>query len=113
MIKVAGLETSLLSLGTMTFGMQCDYEQSARIMDMAVDNGINFFDTAELYATPTLDQDSMYRTEKFIGKWRTENKAKGHKIVMVSKVMGPTGGDKEAPPTQSRPLNPCYYQIQP
>ena len=111
MIKVAGLDTPLLSLGTMTFGMQSDYDQSARIMDMAVDNGINFFDTAELYATPTLDQDSMYRTEKFIGRWLMDNQVKRDKIVFVSKVMGPTGGsDKEHPRPNPEPLTPATIQ---
>ena len=100
MIKVKGLDTPLLSLGTMTFGVQSDYAQSARIMDMAMDNGINFFDTAELYSSPVVEQETMHRTEEFIGKWRAERNISQDKIVMVSKVMGPTdnmGGKRPNP----------------
>ena len=113
MIQVQGLQTSLLSLGTMTFGMQCDYQQSARIMDYAVDKGINFFDTAELYPSPVLERETMHRTEDFIGKWMLGNKVKRDKIVFVSKVMGPTDGMGKSganPRPNPDPLSPKTIQ---
>ena len=113
MIKVKGLETPLLSLGTMTFGVQSDYATSARIMDMAMDNGINFFDTAELYSIPAKERETMGRTEEFIGKWMGERKISQDKITMVSKIMGPTPhfGDTEISPRPNpEPLTPKTIQ---
>ena len=96
---MADLKTSLLSLGTMTFGGQNDYNQSAEMLDMSIDNGINFIDTAELYPSPANKPDNAHHTELFIGKWLVENKIKRQDLVIVSKVMGPMGGqDDDNPP---------------
>ena len=48
----SGIVVSDICLGTMTFGSQCDKEESFRILDKAVDAGIDFLDTAEVYPVP-------------------------------------------------------------
>ena len=48
----SAIVVSEICMGTMTFGEQCDKKQSFRIMDRAVDAGIDFFDTAEVYPVP-------------------------------------------------------------
>ena len=62
------LEVSALCLGTMTWGSQNTAEEGHAQMDMALDYGINFFDTAEMYAVPA-SPDTSFRTETIIGEW--------------------------------------------
>ncbi|NKB68221.1 MAG: aldo/keto reductase [Candidatus Latescibacteria bacterium] len=57
----SGLEVSLVGLGTNNFGRRCDQTQSAKILDQAVESGINFIDTANIY--------SAGESEKHIGQW--------------------------------------------
>ena len=103
------LKTSLLSLGTMTFGAQNDYNQSAEMLDMAVDNGINFIDTAELYPSPADRADNAYHTELFIGRWLSQNKIKRDDLIIVSKVMGPMGEPDEL----GEPARDCTDPLSP
>jgi len=49
-----GLRVSPICLGTMTFGTQANKKESFKIMDMAYERGINFFDTAEIYPVPPI-----------------------------------------------------------
>src|SRR5690606_4668988 len=60
------LRVSLICLGTMTFGEQNTEEEGHAQMDYAVDQGVNFFDTAELYAIPPR-AETYGRTEEIIG----------------------------------------------
>lgn len=83
------LKTSLLSLGTMTFGAQNNFQESSQMLDMAIDNGINFIDTAELYPSPADEHHNAHHTEMFIGKWIKTKKINRDNLVIVSKVMGP------------------------
>ena len=87
-IHSTDLKTSFLSLGTMTFGAQNNYKESSQMLDMAIDNGINFIDTAELYPSPADEHHNAYHTEMFIGKWIKDNKINRNNLIIVSKVIG-------------------------
>lgn len=62
------LRVSPICLGTMTFGEQVDEAQAFRIMDRAVERGVDFFDTAEMYAVPARAA-TFGATETIIGRW--------------------------------------------
>lgn len=64
-----GLMVSELCLGTMTFGSQTPIEDAHRQLDMALDHGINFLDTAEMYPVNPVRKDTIGGTEEFIGQW--------------------------------------------
>ena len=88
-LGTSGLDVSLICLGTMTWGSQNDEAEGHAQMDYAFDQGINFFDTAELYAIPP-KADTQGRTEEIIGTW-FEKSGKRDQIILASKVVGPTG----------------------
>ena len=69
------LEVSVICLGTMTWGEQNTQVEGFQQMDYAVDRGINFFDTAELYAVMPR-KETYGRTEEIIGNWFKERKKK-------------------------------------
>jgi len=79
-----GIQVSRICLGTMTWGRQNTQDDAFQQMDYALDQGINFFDTAELYAVPPC-AETYGATEKFIGNWF---KARGNrdKVVLASKI---------------------------
>lgn len=83
------LEVSALCLGTMTFGEQNTAAEGYAQMDYATEHGINFFDTAELYAIPP-KPETQGRTEEIIGDWMTE-RGNRDEIVIATKVVGRTG----------------------
>ena len=84
-----GLQVSEVCLGTMTFGNQCDRAESFRIMDTAVDRGVTFFDTADVYP---LGGDATTRgaTEDIVGRWMAERGAR-ERIVLATKCRGAMG----------------------
>lgn len=81
------IKVSKLCLGTMTWGNQNTQDEGFEQMDYALDQGINFFDTAELYPVPA-EQKTYAETERIIGNWfqKTGNR---NKIVLASKIAGP------------------------
>ena len=81
------LNVSLICLGTMTYGQQTTQEEGFAQMDYAVENGINFFDTAELYAIPPKEK-TYGKTEEIIGNWFKIKKNRD-KIILASKIAGP------------------------
>jgi len=83
-----GIEVSIIALGTMTWGKQNTPEEGFAQMDFALDQGVNFFDTAELYAIPP-KAETYGRTEEIIGAWLKKT-GKRERIVLASKVCGPT-----------------------
>ena len=95
------IKVSKLCLGTMTWGEQNTEAEGHEQMDYALDHGINFFDTAELYAVPA-KPETQGSTEKIIGSWfkKTGNR---DKVVLATKIAGPapftqhirTGGFKK------------------
>ena len=81
------LDVSLICLGTMTWGTQNSEKEAFEQMDYSVDQGINFFDTAELYSVPP-NAESYGKTEIMIGNWFEKRKNR-KKIILASKVAGP------------------------
>jgi len=81
------LQVSLLGLGTMTFGRQNSEEEGHAQMDMALEMGVNFFDTAEMYAVPPLPE-TYGKTETILGNWfhKRQNRSK---VILATKVTGP------------------------
>ncbi|MBT6325468.1 MAG: aldo/keto reductase [Bdellovibrionales bacterium] len=79
---------SAICLGTMTFGEQNSIKESHEIMDYAYSQGVNFFDTAEMYPIPPSGQ-TYNQTESIIGKWN-KIKTNRDKIIIASKVIGPS-----------------------
>ena len=81
------LDVSLICLGTMTWGTQNSEKDAFEQMDYSLDQGVNFFDTAELYSIPPT-ADSYGKTEVMIGNW-FEKKKNRDKIILASKIAGP------------------------
>jgi len=81
------IEVSTICLGTMTWGEQNTQEEGFEQMDFALDQGINFFDTAELYAVPPREE-TYGNTESIIGNWFKKTK-KREKVILATKVAGP------------------------
>jgi aryl-alcohol dehydrogenase-like predicted oxidoreductase len=80
----AGVKVSPLCLGTMNFGPQADETTSHQIMDRALELGINFFDTANVYGR----QVSYGLTETIVGKWFAQGDRRRDKVVLATKVYG-------------------------
>ncbi len=81
------LDVSVICLGTMTWGQQNTEEEGFAQMDYAVDHGVNFFDTAELYAIPPT-AETCGRTEEITGNWLAARKNRDQ-IIIATKVAGP------------------------
>lgn len=81
------IKVSKICLGTMTWGNQNNQEDGFEQMNYALEQGVNFFDTAELYAVPA-SKETYGKTEKIIGNWfqKTGNR---EKVVLASKIAGP------------------------
>ncbi len=79
-----GLKVSRLVLGTMNFGPQTDEADSHAIMDSALDAGVNFFDTANVYGWG----ENKGRTEEIIGSWFAKGGGRRDKTVLATKVYG-------------------------
>ena len=80
------IEVSKICLGTMTWGNQNTEAEGHEQMDYAVDQGVNFFDTAELYPIPA-HPDRKSVTEKIIGTWFEKNRNRD-KIILATKIAG-------------------------
>lgn len=86
-----GLQVSRLALGTMNFGELADEGTSFAIMDEALDAGINFFDTADVYGGPQApDMVKGYGvSEEIIGRWLAQGGGRRERIVLATKVYQP------------------------
>ena len=80
------IKVSTICLGTMTWGEQNNQKDALEQMDYAVDQGINFFDTAELYAVP-MKPETRGKTSQIIGEWFLKSK-KRNKVILADKVAG-------------------------
>ncbi len=88
-IGQSGLRVSSICMGTMTFGSVTNKEESFKIMDMAYDRGINFFDTAELYPVPPR-KSYLGLTEEWVGEWlKTKPR---DSVILATKVAGAAAG---------------------
>jgi aryl-alcohol dehydrogenase-like predicted oxidoreductase len=81
------LQVSEICLGTMTFGEQNTEQEGFDQLDLAVDHGVNFIDTAEMYPVPPR-AETMGRTEQIIGNWLARRKRRDD-VVIATKVAGP------------------------
>ncbi|HRM94074.1 MAG TPA: aldo/keto reductase, partial [Alicycliphilus sp.] len=85
------LQVTPICLGTMTFGEQVDEPLAHAILDRALERGLNFIDTAEMYAVPA--RAATYgATEAIIGRWLACRPGARAKVVLASKVAGPSRG---------------------
>jgi aryl-alcohol dehydrogenase-like predicted oxidoreductase len=85
------LHVTPICLGTMTFGEQVDEPTAHAILDRSLALGINFIDTAEMYSVPTR-AETYGITETIIGRWFAKNPGARQKLVLASKVAGPSRG---------------------
>ena len=81
------LEVSTICLGTMTWGEQNNQKEAFEQMDYAISQGINFFDTAEMYAVPSTEK-TFGKTETIIGNWFKERNNR-KKVILATKISGP------------------------
>ncbi|WP_438292471.1 aldo/keto reductase [Streptomyces sp. HUAS TT7] len=86
-----GLQVSRLVLGTMNFGGETDEAGSHALMDAALDAGINFFDTADIYGV----DEEKGRTEKILGAWFAKGGDRRDKVVLATKMYGDMTQGKE------------------
>jgi aryl-alcohol dehydrogenase-like predicted oxidoreductase len=80
-----------ICLGTMTFGEQVAEQDAHRILDRSLERGVNFIDTAEMYAVPAR-AETFGATEAIIGNWFARNPGARGKVVLATKVAGPSRG---------------------
>ena len=85
------LQVTPICLGTMTFGQQVSEADAHAILDRSLEAGINFIDTAEMYAVPA-SAETCGATETFIGNWFAKNPGAREKLVLATKVAGPSRG---------------------
>ena len=83
-------KVSQIALGTMTFGQQNTEQEGHSQLDLALDAGINFVDTAEMYSVPSKKETSG-STERIIGSWLKKS-GKRDEIVLATKIAGPNRG---------------------
>jgi len=81
------LDISVIGLGTMTWGLQNNQAEGFEQMDYALTQGVNFFDTAEMYAIPP-SAKTFGTTETIIGNWFAKRKNRD-KVILASKIAGP------------------------
>jgi len=82
-----GIAVSEICLGTMTWGVQNTEAEAHAQMDHAVAEGVNFFDTAEMYPTNPKTAETQGRTEEYIGTWFRKSGRRGD-VVLASKITG-------------------------
>lgn len=85
------IDVSVICLGTMTFGEQNSEAEGFEQMDYALDRGVNFFDTAELYAVMPR-KETYGKTEEIVGNWLKSRK-KRDKIILASKIASKSEDD--------------------
>lgn len=84
----SGLSVSRICLGSMTWGLQNNQQEANAQIEYALSQGINFIDTAEMYAVPP-SPDTYGKTETIIGNWLGANPQARKKIILASKIAGP------------------------
>jgi aryl-alcohol dehydrogenase-like predicted oxidoreductase len=90
-IALGPLQVTPICLGTMTFGEQVDEAASFAILDRALERGVNFIDTAEMYPVPPAAA-TYTRTEQIIGRWFAARPGVRHQVALATKVAGPARG---------------------
>ena len=90
-LGTSDLKVTPVCLGTMTFGEQVGQTTAHAILDRSMARGVNFLDTAEMYAVPAR-AETFGATETIIGQWFARNPGARQKLVLASKVAGPARG---------------------
>lgn len=85
----ADLSVSEICLGSMTWGVQNNQNDANQQIEFALEQGINFIDTAEMYAIPPTPE-TYGTTETIIGNWLSSNSDKRKEIILATKIAGPT-----------------------
>lgn len=85
------LSVSPICLGTMTFGEQVSEADAHAMLDRALERGVNFLDTAEMYSVPAR-AETFNATEKIIGNWFASRPGARQKMQVATKVAGPSRG---------------------
>ncbi|WP_313075011.1 aldo/keto reductase [Melaminivora sp.] len=85
------LQVTPICLGTMTFGEQVDEPTADAILDRAVERGVNFIDTAEMYAVPAREA-TCGATETILGRWYAARPGRRARTILATKVAGPSRG---------------------
>ena len=83
----SGLSVSRICLGSMTWGLQNNQQEANEQIEYALSQGINFIDTAEMYAVPP-SPDTYGKTETIIGNWLGANQTRRSEIILASKIAG-------------------------
>ncbi len=83
----SGLEVSHVCLGSMTWGIQNDLKDATEQIDFALDTGINFIDTAEMYPVPP-SQDTYGDTERIIGQYFAKSSNDRNNVIIATKIAG-------------------------
>ncbi|KAF5831998.1 tas-like protein [Dunaliella salina] len=84
------LQVPVLCFGTMLFGEGNSYEEACLLLDKCMANGVNFFDSAEMYPVPQR-AETAGKSERLLGQWIRERKHPRHSILISTKVCGPSG----------------------
>lgn len=82
------LDVSRICLGSMTWGLQNNQHDADEQINYAISKGINFIDTAEMYAVPP-SKDTYGKTEAIIGDWLSRHSEKREQLIIASKIAGP------------------------
>ena len=82
-----GLKVSAICLGSMTWGTQNTTDEGHAQIDMALDRGVNFIDTAEMYPTNPLSKETQGDTERVIGEWVAKS-GRRDEVIIATKVSG-------------------------
>src|SRR5574343_1406678 len=90
-LGTSDLHVTPICFGTMTFGEQVNEADAHAILDRSLAAGINFIDTAEMYAVPA-KAETCGATETIIGNWFSKNPGARQKLVLATKVAGPSRG---------------------
>jgi aryl-alcohol dehydrogenase-like predicted oxidoreductase len=88
MLGSSGEKVSRVCLGSMTWGVQNTQEDADEQIEYAIDKGVNFIDTAELYPVPP-NGETYGDTERIIGNWLSRNAEKRKELIIATKIAGP------------------------
>jgi aryl-alcohol dehydrogenase-like predicted oxidoreductase len=107
----SGLQVTPICLGTMTFGEQVNQADAHAMLDRSLARGVNFLDTAEMYAVPPR-AETFGATETILGNWFATRPGVREKVVLASKVAGPSRGmpwirGKNSGLTRAEIVNAC------
>ena len=105
----SGVMVSELCLGTMTFGTQTTEADGHQQMDFALDHGINFVDTAEMYPVNPISKETLGRTEEIIGTWNHANPSRRGIMCLPRNTQAKGSAMRETvpqfhPPQSQKPL---------